>query len=199
MNALLRTTPAPIGLLAELTHRCPLRCPYCSNPLELERRSASLTPKPGSACSARLPRSGFCTFTSPAANQRRGPISSNSRPIARARASIRTSSRPGSEPRRQLDALAEAGLDHVQLSLQAAEARRADRIAGLPGAHDRKRAFAARVAMLGLPLTVNTVDPPGQHRGCRALLLISRSSWGRGGLEIAHAQYYGWAWSTGRR
>src|SRR4051812_8102678 len=34
--------PAPIGLLAELTHRCPLRCPYCSNPLELERRSAEL-------------------------------------------------------------------------------------------------------------------------------------------------------------
>ena len=28
---------APIGLLAELTHRCPLQCPYCSNPLELER------------------------------------------------------------------------------------------------------------------------------------------------------------------
>src|SRR5919106_5573 len=31
-----------IGLLAELTHRCPLRCPYCSNPLELDRRSAEL-------------------------------------------------------------------------------------------------------------------------------------------------------------
>src|SRR4051795_5779433 len=34
--------PAPIGLLAELTHRCPLRCPYCSNPLEMDRRSAEL-------------------------------------------------------------------------------------------------------------------------------------------------------------
>ena len=28
---------APVGLLAELTHRCPLQCPYCSNPLALER------------------------------------------------------------------------------------------------------------------------------------------------------------------
>ena len=28
----------PYALLAELTHRCPLRCPYCSNPLELERQ-----------------------------------------------------------------------------------------------------------------------------------------------------------------
>jgi PqqA peptide cyclase len=25
---------APQGLLAELTHRCPFQCPYCSNPLE---------------------------------------------------------------------------------------------------------------------------------------------------------------------
>jgi PqqA peptide cyclase len=29
----------PLGLLAELTHRCPLGCPYCSNPLALEPRS----------------------------------------------------------------------------------------------------------------------------------------------------------------
>src|SRR6185369_17034253 len=34
---------APIGLLAELTHRCPLQCPYCSNPLDLERVNTELT------------------------------------------------------------------------------------------------------------------------------------------------------------
>ena len=33
---------APIGLLAELTHRCPLQCPYCSNPLALEGARAEL-------------------------------------------------------------------------------------------------------------------------------------------------------------
>ena len=46
MNALTpppaEAVPAPVGLLAELTHRCPLRCPYCSNPLELDRRSGEL-------------------------------------------------------------------------------------------------------------------------------------------------------------
>ncbi|HYF56084.1 MAG TPA: radical SAM protein, partial [Salinarimonas sp.] len=42
MNARSPAVPAPIGLLAELTHRCPLRCPYCSNPLELDRRSGEL-------------------------------------------------------------------------------------------------------------------------------------------------------------
>ena len=34
---------APVGLLAELTHRCPLQCPYCSNPVELERANRELT------------------------------------------------------------------------------------------------------------------------------------------------------------
>ena len=34
--------PAPLGLLAELTHRCPLGCPYCSNPLALDRRDDEL-------------------------------------------------------------------------------------------------------------------------------------------------------------
>ena len=36
------TIPAPIGLLAELTHRCPLQCPYCSNPLELDRANTEM-------------------------------------------------------------------------------------------------------------------------------------------------------------
>ena len=35
--------PPPLALLAEITHRCPLRCPYCSNPLELSRRSGEMT------------------------------------------------------------------------------------------------------------------------------------------------------------
>ena len=33
----------PLALLAELTHRCPLRCPYCSNPVALERAAEELT------------------------------------------------------------------------------------------------------------------------------------------------------------
>ena len=33
----------PLAVLAELTHRCPLQCPYCSNPVELERSSHELT------------------------------------------------------------------------------------------------------------------------------------------------------------
>ena len=50
MNAVLPVASAasaprpapPLGMLAELTHRCPLQCPYCANPLEMERASAEL-------------------------------------------------------------------------------------------------------------------------------------------------------------
>src|SRR5215472_10141213 len=36
------TVHKPLGLLAELTHRCPLGCPYCSNPLALDAREDEL-------------------------------------------------------------------------------------------------------------------------------------------------------------
>src|SRR5690606_15337746 len=33
----------PLWLLAELTYRCPLQCPYCSNPLEFAEHKQELT------------------------------------------------------------------------------------------------------------------------------------------------------------
>ena len=41
MNA--ASIPAPMAMLAEVTHRCPLACPYCSNPLEMTAQAAELT------------------------------------------------------------------------------------------------------------------------------------------------------------
>jgi pyrroloquinoline quinone biosynthesis protein E len=35
--------PGPQSLIAEVTHRCPLHCVYCSNPLEMESRQAELS------------------------------------------------------------------------------------------------------------------------------------------------------------
>ena len=42
MTALPGKHAAPVALLAELTHRCPLGCPYCSNPLALDARADEL-------------------------------------------------------------------------------------------------------------------------------------------------------------
>jgi pyrroloquinoline quinone biosynthesis protein E len=88
--------------------------------------------------------------------------------------------------------LKEVGLDHVQLSLQDVEPESADHIAGYPGAHTRKHAFAHSVTGLGLALTVNVVI----HRaniGSVAALVEMAASLGAARVEIAHAQYYGWA------
>jgi pyrroloquinoline quinone biosynthesis protein E len=88
--------------------------------------------------------------------------------------------------------LKSAGLDHVQLSLQDTQAETADHIAGYAGAHGRKLAFARSVTGLGLALTINAVI----HRaniGHVAALVELADQLGAGRVEIAHAQYYGWA------
>src|SRR6266404_5170406 len=41
--AMNRSIPRPYSLLAEITHRCPLHCPYCSNPLQLASPAKELT------------------------------------------------------------------------------------------------------------------------------------------------------------
>src|SRR5207302_10879888 len=59
--------------------------------------------------------------------------------------------------RDRLAALAGAGLDHVQLSLQDTDPAAGDRVAGYEGAQQRKREVAALVTAAGFPLAINTV------------------------------------------
>ncbi|MFL5087919.1 MAG: pyrroloquinoline quinone biosynthesis protein PqqE, partial [Xanthobacteraceae bacterium] len=91
-----------------------------------------------------------------------------------------------------LAALYEAGLDHVQISIQDSAPASADKIAGYRGAYERKRAAAAEVVRLGLPLTVNAV----MHRANidRVADMVELAlALGASRVEIAHVQYYGWA------
>ena len=173
MNAPLRTTPAPIGLLAELTHRCPLRCPYCSNPLELERRvGGARHARPGSACSARPPRSASCMCTSPAASRRRGPISSSSRPIAprdgplhqphhlRRRRTPATRSTPWRRP----------GSTMCSSRSRRPRPARPTASAAAAGGHDQKLGLRRAGRALGLPLTVNAVIHRANIERCRGFI-----------------------------
>src|SRR4030095_13971792 len=41
------TMPRPYALLAEITYRCPLHCPYCSNPVAASLREAPRRPQGG--------------------------------------------------------------------------------------------------------------------------------------------------------
>ena len=185
--------PAPLGLLAELTHRCPLACPYCSNPLALDDRSDELDAATWGRVFREAAAMGVLQVHlsggEPASRRDLGEI------VALARdAGLYTNlitSAIGLD-RSRLSRLKDAGLDHVQLSLQDVEAATADHIAGYSGAHQRKLAFAEAVRELGLALTVNAVIHRANIDRVAALVEVA-AALGAGRVEIAHAQYYGWA------
>jgi len=183
----------PLAMLAELTHRCPLRCPYCSNPLELERASVELS----TADWMRI-------FSEAAALGVLQVHFSGGEPMARrdlvelvahaAKVGLYTNLITSGVllDRARMTELAAAGLDHVQLSFQDADAASADRIAGFDKAHAKKLAAAAIVREAGLPLTMNAV----MHKQNLARLpeIVELAvALGASRLEVAHAQYYGWA------
>ena len=185
--------PAPIGLLAELTHRCPLRCPYCSNPLDLERRSAELDAQTWIRVFQEAAALGVLhVHLSGGEPTARRDLEEIVRGCAEAGLYSNLITAGIGVTRERLAALADAGLDHVQLSFQGADAATTDRVAGLSQAHARKLAFAADVRAIGLPLTVNVVV----HRANIAQVpdfLDLALQLGAKRIEIAHAQYYGWA------
>jgi PqqA peptide cyclase len=91
-----------------------------------------------------------------------------------------------------LNKLADAGLDHVQISIQDSDEQSADHIAGYKGAWTRKRALAGEVLRLGLPLTINIVVHRANIARIEAMVAMALSL-GASRVEIAHVQYYGWA------
>ncbi|MBI3433504.1 MAG: pyrroloquinoline quinone biosynthesis protein PqqE [Proteobacteria bacterium] len=185
--------PRPLGLLAELTHRCPLGCPYCSNPLDLDARADELD----TATWARVMREAAALGVlqvhlsggEPGARRDLEHIVAAAREaglytnLITAGVGISTA---------RLAALAAAGLDHVQVSIQDSEAASADCIAGYDGAFARKRALAGDVVRLKLPLTVNAVIHRANIERVGAMIDLALAL-GAGRVEIAHAQYYGWA------
>jgi pyrroloquinoline quinone biosynthesis protein E len=91
-----------------------------------------------------------------------------------------------------LDRLADAGLDHVQISIQDSDPGSADHIAGYDGAFARKRALAAEVVRLKILLTVNVVVHRANIDRIADIVALALAL-GASRVEIAHAQYYGWA------
>jgi pyrroloquinoline quinone biosynthesis protein E len=135
--------PRPLGLLAELTHRCPLGCPYCSNPLALDPRADELDATTWSRVFREAAALGVLqTHLSggePGARRDLTEITAAAHD-AGLYTNLITSAVGVTAAR--LAALVEAGLDHVQISVQDSLAEAADRIAGYQGAFARKRALA---------------------------------------------------------
>jgi pyrroloquinoline quinone biosynthesis protein E len=184
--------PRPLGLLAELTHRCPLGCPYCSNPLALDSRHDELDTATWARVFKEAAALGVLQVHlsggEPASRRDIVEITTSARDAGLYTNLI--TSGVGVTPK-LLHALGDAGLDHVQVSIQDSDETSADRIAGYEGAYARKRALAAEVVALKIPLTVNIVIHRANVSRIEEQVALALEM-GAARVEIAHVQYYGW-------
>ncbi|MFF0434307.1 pyrroloquinoline quinone biosynthesis protein PqqE [Streptomyces sp. NPDC004327] len=184
--------PRPWALLAELTHLCPLRCPYCSNPLELTGRSRELDTARWRDVLRQAADLGVVqTHLSGGEPLLRADLAEIVE--AAESAGVHTqlvTSGVGLDAER-LAGLTAAGLRGVQLSVQHADAPASDRIAGRRSYGAKERA-AALVKEAGLPLGLNVVLHRDNLDAVDALVELGLA-WGADRIELANAQYYGWA------
>jgi pyrroloquinoline quinone biosynthesis protein E len=182
---------SPYTLVAELTHRCPLACPYCSNPTKLTRGNEELSTDEWRRVLDEAADLGVMqmhlTGGEPLARADLEAIAAH----AHARGlyvNLVTSGVP--LERGRLEKLAPS-LDHVQLSVQDADAASSDRIAGL-ASHEPKMRVAGWVKELGLPLTVNVVlHRANLDRVDAVVAMAERLRADR--LELANVQLVSWA------
>ncbi len=183
----------PLALLAEITHRCPQQCPYCSNPLELERASNELDTQTWSRVLAEAADMGVLqVHFSGGEPTVRKDLEQLVRRAAEfgLYANLITAGVLLDEAR--IAALTEAGLEHVQLSIDDSEARGADRIGNLEGGHRKKIEVARLVRKAGLPLTLNFVMHRHNLHHLEDMIDLAVELDAHR-VEVAHVQYYGWA------
>lgn len=185
--------PAPIAMLAELTHRCPLTCPYCSNPLELEGVKTELSTEEWIKAFQQAAALGVLHLHlsggEPAARRDLVELTA-----AAAKAGLYTNlitSGIGLTEKR-ITELSDAGLDHLQLSIQGSTPERADRVGGYKGGYQRKIVVAEWTHAAGIPLTVNAVCHK-QNMDQMDEMLDLAVKLGARRIEIATVQFHGWA------
>ncbi len=183
----------PIAMLAELTHRCPLSCPYCSNPLDLARREVELSAEEWADVFRQAAGLGVLQVHlsggEPASRRDLEEI------VAAARgaglyANLITSGIGLTAER--IAALVAAGVDHVQLSVQGTTPATADQVGGYRGGFARKMAVAETIAAAGVALTLNAV----MHRhnlGELPEVFDLAERLGARRVEVACVQFQGWA------
>ncbi len=189
------TTPNPLALIAELTHRCPLHCVYCSNPLELKSRGGELSTEIWSRVLREAAEAGVLQVDFTGGEPLARPDLVELVRAARAAGlyvSLITSGLPLDE--RRLAELVKAGLDHMQLSFQGAREDASAEIAGAR-ALEQKLQVVKWVRAHRIALTLNFVIHRQNLDRLEEMIALGEES-GAGRLEFAHVQYYGWAFAN---
>lgn len=182
----------PVAILAELTHRCPMRCAYCSNPLALDAVEEELSTAEWADVFRQAAAMGVLQvhFSGGEPAVRRDLEALVAHAVEAGLYANLITSGLGLEAAR-VGRLAEAGLDHVQLSIQDADDAGIAWIAGVKGALPKKLAVAEAVRAAGLALTCNLVIT--RRNADRVGDLIDLAArLGAGRCEVANVQYYGW-------
>ena len=184
--------PRPYTLIAEITYRCPLACPYCSNPLDLRAHAAELDTPTWCRVLEEAEALGVVqvhfTGGEPLARKDLEELAARARALG-LYTNLVTSGVPLARDR--LERLAAAGIDHVQVSIQSSRPDRAAEVAGY-AAHAQKLDVMRWVKALGLPLTMNVVLHRGNLDEIDELVELAEEV-GADRLELANTQYVAWA------
>ena len=182
----------PLALIAEVTHRCPLHCVYCSNPMQLAGTESELSTEAWTSVFRQGGKLGMLhahfTGGEPLARADLTEL------VAAARGAglytnLITSGIGLNEQRLQM--LVDAGLDHIQISFQDSREEAANWIAGAK-AHAHKIDLSRAIRKHKIAFTVNLVVHRQNLDHLEEMIaFIEQLSPER--VEIAHTQYYGWA------
>ena len=181
----------PTTLLAELTHRCPLHCPYCSNPIELVRAERELPTDDWLRVLEQARALGVLQLGlsggEPLVRRDLETIAAHARALGFYTTLVTSGL---GLTRARAEALRAAGLEHIQISIQDVEAADAERIAGVASVR-QKLAAAAVVRELGFAFSINVVLHRSNIEHADALIELA-AHLGADRLELANTQYYGW-------
>lgn len=184
---------APVGMLCELTHRCPLQCPYCSNPTDLDRVASELTTAEWQSVMRQAGELGILqVHLSGGEPTVRKDLEEILEAAVKAGLYTNLISAGVTINRERLMKLAEIGLDHVQLSIQDVDSDNADRISAYKGGLAKKIEVSQWTKEAGMALTINApIHRQNIHNVPRMIEFAIECGAGR--IEIAHVQYYAWA------
>ncbi|MGK9261626.1 pyrroloquinoline quinone biosynthesis protein PqqE [Sinorhizobium meliloti] len=185
--------PPPMAMLAELTHRCPLACPYCSNPIALTQAKEELSTEEWTGVFAQAADLGVLHLHlsggEPAARRDLVELTQAASSLG-LYTNLITSGVGLTEAR--MNSLAEVGLDHIQLSIQGVSPESADRIGGYKGGYERKMAVAGWAADAAIPLTLNAVCHRQNMGEIDEMIELAIRLKARR-VEVATVQFHGWA------
>jgi pyrroloquinoline quinone biosynthesis protein E len=189
----MNSAPRPLSVLCELTYRCNLQCPYCYNPIALRAYRDELATDQWAGVLRQAAELGVVQahFSGGEPTLRQDlPTLIEAAAACGLYSNLITQGTFLDDA--ALDRLIGAGLDHIQISIQAPQAELADRIASAQ-VHERKTRVLEQVRERNVALTLNCVLHRLNHDAIDDVIEYARHL-GIRRLELANVQFYGWAY-----